>query len=70
MTPKSAKDLTPKSQVKAILTNCIRYGIEGQNIENQDNLQAHLLGRITVVNSLNKNRGKKLLNLYRQINFS
>lgn len=57
-------------RVKAILTNCIRYGVEGQNIEQHDNLQAYLLGRITFVNSLNKNRGQKLLSLYRQINFS
>lgn len=56
-------------RLKAILTNCIRYGVEGQNIEKHDSLQANLLGRIMFVNSLNANKGQKLLSLYEQINF-
>jgi len=57
-------------RVKAILTNCLRHGIEDQNIERHDNFQAHLLGCIMFINSLNKRRGEKLLGLYRQINFT
>ena len=56
-------------RLKAILTNCIRYGVESQNIDRHDNLQTHLLGSIMFVNSLNKNRGQKLLSLYQQVNF-
>jgi len=56
-------------QLKAILTNCIRHGAEGQNIEGHDNFESHLLGSIMYVHSLNINRGQKLLRLYQQINF-
>ena len=57
-------------QLKAVLTNCIRHGVEDQITYQHDDFSAHLLGRIMFVNSLNKNRGQKLLSLYRQINFS
>jgi len=56
-------------RLKAILTNCICHGVKDQNIDGHDDLQSHLLGSIMFVNSLNENRGKKLLSLYSQINF-
>jgi len=56
-------------RLKAILTNCIRHGVESQNIERHKDFSASLLGRIMFVTSLNKNRGKKLMALYRQIIF-
>jgi len=56
-------------RLKAILTNCIRYGVGEQNIDRHDDLQSHLFGSIMFVNSLNKNRGQKLIHLYQQIDF-
>ncbi|GAA6137094.1 hypothetical protein NBRC116583_08410 [Arenicella sp. 4NH20-0111] len=56
-------------RLKAILTNCIRHGVEAQNVENHRDFRAYLLGRITFVETLNKNKGLKLLGLYRQIDF-
>jgi len=56
-------------RLKAILTNCIRHGVESQNIERHKDFSASLLGRIMFVTSLNKNRGEKLMALYRQIIF-
>jgi len=56
-------------QLKAILTNCVRHGVEAQNVGQHDDFQAYLFGRITFVESLNKNKGQKLLSLFRQIHF-
>lgn len=56
-------------QVKAILNNCLRHGIEDQNIDQHENFSEYLLGRITFINSLNASRGQKLFRIYRQINF-
>jgi len=57
-------------QIKATLTNCIRHGIENQNINGHENFQSHLLGQIIFVSSLNKNRGEKLFKLYQKISFA
>jgi len=57
-------------QIKAILTNCIRHGVESQNITGHHNFQSHLLGQVIFVNSLNKSRGEKLLKLYQKIKFA
>jgi len=54
-------------QLKAILFNCVRHGLESQNIHAHPHFRAHLLGRIQYVKSLNKNRGIKLEELYSQI---
>ena len=51
-------------RVKAIITNCARYGIESQNRENHENFRAHLSGCIQHVKSLNPRRGEKLEQLY------
>jgi len=51
----------------AILTNCARHGLKSQNIHSHPNFEAHLLGRIQHVKSLNENRGKKLEKVFASI---
>lgn len=54
-------------ELKAILTNCVRHGLESQNREQHEHFRAHLLGRIQYVRSLNRNRGGRLQNIYLKI---
>lgn len=56
-------------ELKAILTNCVRHGGASQNRESRENFPAWLRGRIAHVQSLNRERGEKLLALYRKINW-
>lgn len=53
--------------LKATLTNCVRFGIDSQNHKKHPNFQAHLLGRINYVKSLNQYRGEKLEAIYKKI---
>lgn len=54
-------------QLKATLYNCVKYGPESQNRKRHPAFQAHLLGRIAEIRSLNPNRSAKLEALYKQI---
>jgi len=54
-------------RLKAILTNCVRYGLQSQNRDNHEFFYAHLLGSVNYVSMLNKNRGNKLHDLLMQI---
>jgi RNA-directed DNA polymerase len=47
-------------QLKAVLTNCCRHGLESQNRDSHPNFRAHLCGRIAHVERINPARGKKL----------
>ena len=51
-------------ELKAIIHNCQKYGFDSQNRHNHPNFQAHLLGRIQHLKSLNESRGEKLLKKY------
>jgi len=53
--------------LKAILTNCSRHGIDSQNRFEHPNFRSHLLGRIQYVKSLNQKKGLKLENIYSNI---
>ena len=53
--------------LKAILTNCTRYGIESQNRGNHPQFRAHLRGRIQYVKSLNEQKGLNLERIYQNI---
>jgi hypothetical protein len=57
-------------RLKAILTNCVRHGAGSQNREGRADFHAHLAGRIAHVASLNWARGKKLQEIFRQIDWS
>lgn len=46
--------------LKAVLHNCVRHGQESQNRSGHSDFRAHLLGRITWMESLNPERGLRL----------
>lgn len=56
-------------RLKAILTNCVRHGSLSQNRSEPD-FKAHLAGRIAHVASLNWERGKKLQEVFRRIDWA
>ena len=56
-------------RLKAILTNCVRHGPSSQNRDSHDQFAHHLRGRIAHVRQLNLQRGEKLLDLFRQIDW-
>lgn len=55
--------------LRAILHNCRRFGPVSQNLEQHPQFQAQLLGRIAHISQLNPARGKKLRELFSQIDF-
>ncbi len=54
-------------ELKAILTNCMRYGPESQNREGHQAFREHLLGRISFVTMVNATKGAKLRKVFDQI---
>ena len=56
-------------QLKAILTNCVRYGPESQNRDHHPDFRSHLAGMIGYVSQLNQSRGDKLRQLFDRIQF-
>jgi RNA-directed DNA polymerase len=54
-------------RIKAILTNCVRHGLESQNHARHEDFRAHLWGSVQYVKSLNETRGKKLEDIYFRI---
>jgi RNA-directed DNA polymerase len=50
-------------RLKAILTNCLRRGVTGQNREGHADFRGHLQGRVAWVAALSPARGAKLLEL-------
>ncbi|MCY2967836.1 MAG: reverse transcriptase family protein, partial [Planctomycetota bacterium] len=57
-------------RLKAILTNCVRFGPSSQNRDGLPEFASHLRGRIAHVQSLNAARGEKLLEIYTRIDWS
>ena len=53
--------------LKAILTNCVRKGVESQNRENRPDFQAYLSGRIAHLSAVNPARGRKLRAIFDRI---
>jgi RNA-directed DNA polymerase len=54
---------TPQSdfdRLKAVLTNCVRHGLESQNREGRPEFRAHLEGRVGFAEMINPARGKRL----------
>ena len=54
-------------RLKAILTNCIRHGLESQNRSGHEDFRLHLEGRVSHAQHLNPARGAKLRSLLDQI---
>ncbi len=57
-------------RLKASLVNCIRRGPSTQNHDRHPDFAASLRGRVAHVSQLNPARGKKLLALYRQVDWN
>jgi retron-type reverse transcriptase len=53
--------------LKAILTNCIRFGPIGQNRDNHPDFRQHLDGRIGFVETINVAKGIRLRGLFQRI---
>ena len=53
--------------LKAILTNCVRFGAESQNREQHPSFRAHLEGRISFVEMIHAEKGARLRGLLGQI---
>jgi hypothetical protein len=56
-------------ELKAILTNCVRHGPQGQNRAGHADFRAHLLGRIANVTMIHPQRGNKLQTLFQKISW-
>ncbi len=56
-------------RLKAILTNCVRFGPETQNRGNHANHYAHLEGRVAFVEMINPEKGKRLRSIFERISW-
>lgn len=54
-------------RLKATLTNCIRFGPQGQNRDGLEGYRQHLNGRVSFVESLIPAKGQRLRSLYDRI---
>lgn len=54
-------------RLKAILNNCVRLGPEGQNRESHSHFRQHLEGRVSFVETINPQKGKRLRGLLERI---
>lgn len=54
-------------RLKAILTNCIRCGPQSQNRDNHTDFRAHLQGRLSFIEQVNPDKGRRLRALFHQI---
>ena|SRR5947209_5106524 len=54
-------------RLKAILTNCVRFGPETQNRDRVPEFRLHLAGRIAFVESVNLAKGNRLRRIFEQI---
>ena len=57
-------------RLKAILTNCVRFGPESQNRDHHPAFLQHLLGRIAFIESIAPARGSRLRAIFDRIDFA
>jgi hypothetical protein len=57
-------------RLKAILTNCVRLGAESQNREGHQRFRAHLEGRVSFVEMVNAEKGRKLRRILEQVRWA
>jgi hypothetical protein len=57
-------------RLKAILTNCLRHGVDSQNIQQHADFRAHLQGRVAWVESVAPPQGAKLRALFERISWA
>ena len=58
---------TDFDRLKAILTNCVRFGPESQNRDHHPDFRAHLEGRISFVEMIHVSKGERLRKIFDQI---
>jgi RNA-directed DNA polymerase len=56
-------------RLKAILTNCVRFGPESQNREAHAHFRQHLEGKVSFVESINPLKGQRVRSLLNKINW-
>ena len=54
-------------RLKAILTNCVRFGPDSQNREARPRFGSHLAGRVAFVEMINPSRGRRLRAIFEKI---
>ncbi len=54
-------------RMKAILTNCLRYGLESQNRSQHSDFGAYLRGQIAWIQAVHPNRGNRLFTLWTKV---
>ena len=54
-------------RLKAVLTNCVRFGPESQNRDAHPSFRSHLEGRVAFVEMINPARGKRLRSILERI---
>jgi RNA-directed DNA polymerase len=57
-------------RLKAILTNCVRHGPETQNREGHPHFRQHLEGRISFVGSIHPEKGRRLGEIFKKIEWA
>jgi hypothetical protein len=57
-------------RLKAILTNCVRLGPQSQNRDSHAHFKSHLEGRVSFVEMINPNKGKKLRAIFERIKWA
>jgi RNA-directed DNA polymerase len=57
-------------RLKATLTNCVRHGSASQNRDGHGDFRAHLEGRVSYVESINPEKGAKLREILRRIEWA
>ncbi|MFY2789390.1 reverse transcriptase family protein [Rhodococcus sp. MALMAid1271] len=55
--------------LRALLNNCIRAGVSGQNRRGADDFRAHVYGRIARIGETNETRRTKLLNMAARVDW-
>lgn len=54
-------------RLKAVLTNCVRFGVASQNREGRPQFRAHLEGRVAWVERINPQKGRRLRAIWERI---
>ncbi|PQO35299.1 RNA-directed DNA polymerase [Blastopirellula marina] len=57
-------------RLKAVLTNCARHGPDSQNHDAHNDFRSHLEGRVSFVEQINPERGRRLRALLERIDWS
>ena len=54
-------------RLKAVLTNCVRFGPDSQNRDGRPRFRSHIEGRVSFVEMINPNKGERLRAIFEKI---